>query len=165
MVRKKAIFYRSLQVFTMRQFRIIRAHEILLCTPPTCLPLFSTHHFGETTKAYDFRLSTDTHKSPSISTQDFICSRLNSKKQERQPLQYHSSAAVFSYLNRRSNTYKSGGPSAFKVQYHQVGGTSLPQVLLHPTSFGTKVPGPLWRRPPASITGVSATNTTHRAGG
>ena len=55
---------------------------------------------------------------------------------------------------------KSGVSSPLRGQYHQVGGTPLPPVLLHPTSPWPKVPGHLRRRPQAPITGISR-DTTH----
>jgi hypothetical protein len=42
-------------------------------------------------------------------------------------------------------------------QYHQVGGDSLHQVLLHPPPSRPKVPGLLWRHRQASVTGLHIT--------
>ena len=53
-----------------------------------------------------------------------------------------------------SKAIKSGAFKPFLCQHHQVGGCSLPRILLHPPSPWPKSSGPLWRRLEASVTGL-----------
>lgn len=117
-------------------------------------------HSNNTVQTVDLRICTVTNH---LHPQSIACRIVRFRIQNLDPFapqqskSFTPSALKKPFGQAKAKAYlqklHSGDLYALLVQYLQVGGASLPRILLHPSSPWTEVLGPLWRRPEASITG------------